>query len=177
MALVIPDNWEKKKAGEASVTELELNRDAYPWDDKLELPFEMVSEVPLPRKPVPSTNTPTNAPTTFESSSNTAPVVPEPQEQIQFPDILARASQHLPAYQQGSMSTPDVVSQNLSKIPTLQLIEILSNLKILANQPNKLAQLEQFLKSNIDLTVAVTQAMLEMGLINYHVCLLYTSLY
>lgn len=168
MNLIIPQNWEQKRSGDTQLTAIELDREHYPWDDKLELPFEMVSEVPLPRKPVITSNTPTTSNVSLAAPAPPNPPKP-PVEQIQFPEILSRASQHLPAHQPGSMSTPDPVSQNLAKIPTLQLIEMLSNLKILENQENKRPQLEQFLKSNSDLTIAVTQAFLEMGLINHHV--------
>ena len=188
MSVIIPEKWEAKMEREAELKPMEFTRDSFPWNDRLELPFEMVSEVPLPRRPAPvvqttastgdsssssttsTTTSQNNTASTNAASDNLASKANEtPANQIQFPDILARASKHLPAYQPGSMTAPDIVSQNLSKIPTLQMIEILSNLKILANQQNKMQQLEQFLKTNIDLTVAVTQAMLEMGLINYHV--------
>lgn len=70
----------------------------------------------------------------------------------------------------GSLEIKDNVSDNLSKIPPLQLIEIISNLKILANQDSsRWSQIENFLKTNKDLTLAVSQALLEMGLINYDV--------
>lgn len=181
MSMVIPKDWKEKLEKMDQLKPLEFTRDNFPWDYKLELPFEMVSEVPLPRKPLPvvqpitsdagsTLSSENNTASTNAASDNLASKANEaPAQQIEIPEILARASKHLPAYQPGSMTAPDVVSQNLSKIPTLQMIEILSNLKILANQHNKKPQLEQFLKTNIDLTVAVTQAMLEMGLINYHV--------
>ncbi|SCW00964.1 LAFE_0D02036g1_1 [Lachancea fermentati] len=151
---IIPPNYKDAKKDAAA---LEFNRDSYPWEFGLELPFELVSEVPLPRRPtnpVPSVNVESNA-------SGSAPT--------SFPVILSKASKHLPALQPGALTTPDPISMNLSKIPPLQLLEMISNLKILANQDAKRSQLENFLGTNMDISVAVTQAMLEMGFINYNV--------
>ncbi|KOG99644.1 cleavage polyadenylation factor subunit PTI1 [Saccharomyces eubayanus] len=136
---------------------LQLNRDSYPFEAGLELPFEMVTEVPIPRRPPP----PQALNNTNSASNNT---------NIQFPDILSKASKHLPTFQDGSITAPDKISQNLSKIPPLQLIEIISNLKILSNQENiQKSQLESFLNTNNDITISVTQALLEMGFIDYSV--------
>lgn len=148
---IIPANYKDNSI--ATKEELALNRDSFPWNCNLDLPFEMVSEVPLPRKPTQTSNT---------NASNNNSVV--------FPDILSKASQHLPQLQPDVLFASDNVSTNLSKIPPLQLIEIISNLKILANQDGaKRSQLENFLKTNMDISVSVTQALLEMGFINYNV--------
>ncbi|KAK5782479.1 hypothetical protein RI543_000032 [Arxiozyma heterogenica] len=124
---------------------LELKRDAYPWSYSLELPFQMITAIPLPRKPNPQHNKDSN---------------------IVFPDILSKASQHLPAFKEYLLKAKDddAISISLSKIPPLQLIEIISNLKILANQGNsKKDQLSQFLWNNNNLIIPIAQALLEMG--------------
>ncbi|SCU83006.1 LADA_0C09164g1_1 [Lachancea dasiensis] len=138
-------------------TPLELDRDTFPWDFGLELPFEMVSEVPLPRRP---TN-PAPAPSNGSSTENASVAA--------FPDILSKASKHLPGFVPNSMTAPDAISTNLSKIAPLQLLEMISNLKILANQDANRDQLCNFLATNPDINICVTQAMLEMGFINYSV--------
>ncbi|SCU78554.1 LAME_0A04874g1_1 [Lachancea meyersii CBS 8951] len=140
-----------------SGTPLNLNRDAFPWDFGLELPFEMVSEVPLPRRPTNPVPVPSNGTSTDVGGLTV------------FPDILSKASKHLPGYVAGSMTAPDAVSSNLSKIAPLQLLEMISNFKILAGQDANRDQLTKFLTSNPEITIAVTQAMLEMGFINYSV--------
>lgn len=148
---IIPSNYETHAEGKSELT---LNRDSFPWKSGLDLPFEMVSEVPLPRKPVVTSTTPGNG-------SNDAKVA--------FPDILSKASQHLPQLQPNALTVTDPVSENLSKTPPLQLIEIISNLKILANQDSsRRNQLESFLRTNMDISVSVTQALLEMGFIDYN---------
>lgn len=149
---VIPSNYENHAEGKS---EIALNRDSFPWKASLDLPFEMVSEVPLPRKPVTTSTTPAG------NIGNDAKVA--------FPDILSKASQHLPQFQPNTLTVTDPVSENLSKTPPLQLIEIISNLKILANQDaSRKSQLESFLKTNMDISVSVTQALLEMGFIDYN---------
>lgn len=161
---VIPQNY-KNRSSIVSKDELQLNRDSFPWNFGLDLPFEMISEVPLPRKP---SQTPVPPVANNNVNSNTNNKSP-PQNNIAFPDILRKASQHLPQLQPNVLSMPDPVSVNLSKIPPLQLIEIISNLKILANQDNmKRSQLESFLKTNLNISISVTQALLEMGFINYN---------
>lgn len=161
----IPSNYKDKlKSLENGETmnkpEIEMNRDSYPWDLNLELPFQMVTNVPIPRKPIPTTQ-----PTTTSASPNNTNT-----NDMAFPDILSKASQHLPAMANGSLSTGDStgISMNLSKIAPLQLIEMISNLKILANQATTThQQIEDFLNgSNKDITVAVCQALLEMGFID-----------
>ncbi|QLL32971.1 hypothetical protein HG536_0D04930 [Torulaspora globosa] len=147
---IIPPNYENHAEGKSELT---LNRDSFPWKSGLDLPFEMVSEVPLPRKPVTTSAT--------SGTSNDAKVA--------FPDILSKASQHLPQLQPGVLTVTDPVSENLSKTPPLQLIEIISNLKILASQDiSRRSQLESFLKTSLDISVSVTQALLEMGFIDYN---------
>ncbi|CEP63593.1 cleavage polyadenylation factor subunit PTI1 LALA0_S08e06150g [Lachancea lanzarotensis] len=141
----------------SSSTPLDLDRDAFPWDLGLELPFEMVSEVPLPRRPTNPVPVASNGSSVDSGNSTT------------FPDILSKASKHLPGYVPGSMTAGDVVSANLSKIAPLQLLEMISNLKILAGQDANREQVTKFLASNPDIAIAVTQAMLEMGFINYGV--------
>ena len=124
---------------------LELKRDAYPWSYSLELPFQMITAIPLPRKPNPQHNKDSN---------------------IVFPDILSKASQHLPAFKEHLLTIKDndAISISLSKIPPLQLIEMISNLKILANQgKSKRDQLSQFLWTNNNLIIPIAQALLEMG--------------
>ncbi|CAD6627238.1 BAH_G0021090.mRNA.1.CDS.1 [Saccharomyces cerevisiae] len=158
---IIPPNYKdhlRETANKNSQKQvLQLNRDSYPFEAGLELPFEMVTEVPIPRRPPP----PQTANNTNSVSNNT---------NIQFPDILSKASKHLPSFQDGSIIALDKISQNLSKIPPLQLIEIISNLKILSNQENiQKSQLESFLDTNSDITISVTQALLEMGFIDYSV--------
>lgn len=151
---IIPQNYEEHASGKSELT---LNRDSFPWNLNLDLPFEMVSEVPLPRKPV----------TTTASSSSSS--VANNGAKVAFPDILSKASQHLPQFQPNTLTAGDPVSKNLSKTPPLQLIEIVSNLKILANQDSsRRNQLESFLKTNMDISVSVTQALLEMGFIDYN---------
>ncbi|AAS54498.2 AGR009Cp [Eremothecium gossypii ATCC 10895] len=152
---IIPPNWSSRtEVSDRDV--LDLKRDQYPWDDNLELPFELVSEVPIPRKPVskPATGVNTNG-------SGTSP----------FPEILSKASQHLPPLHPGSLVATEPISANLTNIPPLQLLEMISNLKMLSNQdPAKIAKLEQFLRNNSVVTmVTVAQALLEMGFINYEV--------
>ncbi|CCE63534.1 hypothetical protein TPHA_0F00470 [Tetrapisispora phaffii CBS 4417] len=133
--------------------EIQLTRDNYPWDAGLELPFEMITEVPLSRRPL-----------------QPKPQMPVSNENVTIPDILSKASQQLPPLQEDILSKADAVSKNLSKIPPLQLIEIISNLKILASQDaTRRTQLENFLRTNLDISISVTQAMLEIGLINYDV--------
>ncbi|CAI4062637.1 hypothetical protein SKDZ_07G3990 [Saccharomyces kudriavzevii ZP591] len=158
---IIPSNFKDhlKEAANKNPQKqvLQLNRDSFPFEAGLELPFEMVTEVPIPRRPPPP-----QALNNVNSASNNA--------NIQFPDILSKASKHLPIFQDGSIIAPDKISQNLSKIPPLQLIEIISNLKILSNQENiQKSQLETFLNTNSDITISVTQALLEMGFIDYSV--------
>ncbi|KAG0669502.1 hypothetical protein C6P45_003734 [Maudiozyma exigua] len=158
----IPPNYKDRlKSIEEGQTknrpEIEMNRDSYPWDLNLELPFQMVTNVPIPRKPIPT------AQTTATTNTN----------DMAFPDILSKASQHLPAMTNGSLTTDDTtgISMNLSKIAPLQLIEMISNLKILANQATTThQQIEDFLNgNNKDITVAVSQALLEMGFIDTNV--------
>lgn len=152
---IIPPNYEDRTTGKS---EISLNRDSFPWNLNLDLPFEMVSEVPLPRKPVVTT--------TSSSASTNAGIGGT---KVAFPDILSKASQHLPQLQPNTLTTPDPVSKNLGKTPPLQLIEIISNLKILANQDiSRRSHLESFLKTNMDISVSVTQALLEMGFIDYN---------
>ncbi|SCU90155.1 LANO_0D07778g1_1 [Lachancea nothofagi CBS 11611] len=146
-----------QKNSKEKSTPLELDRNAFPWDCGLELPFEMVSEVPLPRRP---TN-PVPVTSNGSSSDSNSPTA--------FPDILSKASKHLPGFVANSMTAPDAISSNLSKIAPLQLLEMISNLKILANQDPNREQLTNFLASNPDISIAVSQAMLEMGFINYNV--------
>ncbi|CAB4255104.1 similar to Saccharomyces cerevisiae YGR156W PTI1 Essential protein that is a component of CPF (cleavage and polyadenylation factor) [Maudiozyma barnettii] len=162
----IPSDYKTKlKAIEQGQTidmpEIELNRDSYPWDLGLELPFQMVTNVPIPRRPPVGVSTTTNA------------TVVTPATNMTFPDILSKASKHLPALTPDALSTndPTGISNNLSKIAPLQLIEMISNLKILANQPTtKYSQIEDFLlNNNKDITIAVSQALLEMGFIDYNV--------
>ncbi|CCK72347.1 cleavage polyadenylation factor subunit PTI1 KNAG_0J02680 [Huiozyma naganishii CBS 8797] len=156
---IIPSNYKdrlQQQRDRVKLPELELKRDLFPWELGLELPFQMVTNVPIPRKP--------NA--NVDSSSNNN----NNNQNIVFPDILSKASSHLPQFQSGVLTTPDPVSQNLSKIPPLQLIEFISNLKILANQgKSKRVQLEQFLMGNNDLVLSISQALLEMGFITQDV--------
>ncbi|AMD22348.1 HGR009Cp [Eremothecium sinecaudum] len=149
---IIPLNWSSR--GDVSEKDvLDLKRDNYPWDDNLELPFELVSEVPIPRKPV-------TKPVVANNANGQSP----------FPEILSKASQHLPALQPDSLVATDSVSSNLLQIPPLQLLEMISNLKMLSNQhTSRKLQLEQFLRGNNVVTIAVAQALLEMGFINYEV--------
>ncbi|GAV55668.1 hypothetical protein ZYGR_0AY00600 [Zygosaccharomyces rouxii] len=161
---IIPQNY-KNQSSVAPKDELQLNRDSFPWNCGLDLPFEMISEVPLPRKPSQTPAPPATNNTNGHNGNNKSAA----NSNIAFPDILRKASQHLPQLQQNVLSTPDPVSVNLSKIPPLQLIEIISNLKILANQDSmKRSQLESFLKTNLNISISVTQALLEMGFINYN---------
>ena len=149
---IIPTNYADRTELEKK-EEMQLTRGTYPWDANLELPFEMVSEVPISRRPT--------QPVVNKSAAAGNKVV--------IPDILSKASQHLPPMQPDILSVSDPVSANLSKIPPLQLVEIISNLKILANQDStKRGQLESFLKTNMDISISVTQALLEMGFINYN---------
>ncbi|CDH13584.1 related to Protein PTI1 [Zygosaccharomyces bailii ISA1307] len=159
---IIPQNY--KLGAAVAKEELQLNRETFPWNCGLDLPFEMISEVPLPRKPSQTPAPPLN------NSNNNGNNVSKSNNNIAFPDILRKASQHLPQLQPNVLSGTDPVSMNLSKIPPLQLIEIISNLKILANQDStKRNQLESFLKTNLNISISVTQALLEMGFINYNV--------
>ncbi|SMN20980.1 similar to Saccharomyces cerevisiae YGR156W PTI1 Essential protein that is a component of CPF (cleavage and polyadenylation factor) [Maudiozyma saulgeensis] len=168
MERTIPTNYKARlKAIEDGTPidrpEIELNRDSYPWDLGLELPFQMVTNVPIPRRPpVGSSTTNSGTSTTNGSTSNMA-----------FPDILSKASKHLPVLTPNALTTQDLtgISNNLSKIAPLQLIEMISNLKILANQSTtKRSQIEDFLlNNNKDITIAVSQALLEMGFIDYNV--------
>ncbi|SCV00523.1 LAMI_0G05600g1_1 [Lachancea mirantina] len=157
MERTIPAGYRDSTKNQRSV--LDLQREKFPWESGLELPFELVSEVPLPRRP---TNP---VPVSGGDDSSTSPTTAA----VAFPDILSKASQHLPALRPNAMATPDSVSINLSKIAPLQLLEMISNLKILANQDAQRSQLENFLGSNVDVSIAVTQALLEMGFINYPV--------
>lgn len=164
---IIPQNY-KNHSSAISKNELQLNRDSFPWNSGLDLPFEMISEVPLPRKPS-QTPAPPVANNNGNVNGNNNNNKGSTSNNIAFPDILRKASQHLPQLQPNVLSSPDPVSANLSKIPPLQLIEIISNLKILANQDNmKRSQLESFLKTNLNISISVTQALLEMGFINYN---------
>lgn len=150
----IPTNFKERLESTKVAQELELNRDSFPWDLGLELPFQMVTEIPIPRRPLATS-----------SSSNSS------SETVEFPDILSKASQHLPALNADLFETPtDTISKNLSKIPPLQIIEIISNLKILANQNgNTKPQIEKFLMANRDISITVGQALLEMGVIDNNV--------
>lgn len=185
---IIPLNYREKliqmksDTGASSFKEIELNRDNFPWDIKLDLPFQMITAYPLPKKPIVNTNVSNNANNSnningngnhnnsnnsgINSSNNNNNLNGAPQ--IIFPDILSKASQHLPPFQENLLNTVDMdgISQNLSKIGPLQLIEILANLKILANQDiSKKPQVEKILQSNENLVIAVSQALLEMGFI------------
>ncbi|AET41175.1 cleavage polyadenylation factor subunit PTI1 Ecym_7345 [Eremothecium cymbalariae DBVPG len=151
---IIPLNW-SSRADVSDKDVLDLKRDNYPWDDNLELPFELVSEVPIPRKPVLKP-----AASSINAGNGQSP----------FPEILSKASQHLPALQPDSLVATDPISANLSNIPPLQLLEMISNLKMLSNQDSsKRVLLEQFLRDNSMVRIAVSQALLEMGFINYEV--------
>ena len=146
--------------------ELKIGRDSFPWTYGLELPFQMVTAVPLPRRPPTNQETMGNSGTgTGASTSTSTPAgMTAP---IPFPDILSKASQHLPQLKPNVLTTPDQVSINLSKIQPLQVIEIISNLKILANQSlSNRPQIEKFLNTNKDISVSISQALLEMGLID-----------
>lgn len=148
---IIPSNYkdilEEMERGVIKES-LDLKRDSYPWSYNLELPFQMVTAIPIPRRPM-ATSSP--------SVNKDAAIV--------FPDILSKASQHLPPFNESLLRTQDdKISMNLSKIPPLQLIEMLSNLKILANQGlSKKDQLSQFLQVNNNLIIAIAQSLLEMG--------------
>lgn len=149
---IIPSNYKERiEEMEKGVIKpsLELNRDSYPWSYNLELPFQMVTAIPIPRRPMATS-----------SSSNA-----NKDAGIVFPDILSKASQHLPPFNETLLRMEDdKISMNLSKIPPLQLIEMLSNLKILANQGlSKKDQLGQFLQVNDNLIIAISQSLLEMG--------------
>lgn len=146
--------------------ELKIGRDSFPWTYGLELPFQMVTAVPLPRRPPTNQDTMGNSGTMTgaSTSTSTSAGVTAP---IPFPDILSKASQHLPQLKPNVLTTPDQVSINLSKIQPLQVIEIISNLKILANQSSSnRPQIEKFLNTNRDISVSISQALLEMGLID-----------
>ncbi|CUS20698.1 LAQU0S01e12596g1_1 [Lachancea quebecensis] len=152
---IMPNNKEGKEPRKP----LDLNRDAFPWEFGLELPFELVSEVPLPRRPTNPVPVSNSGPSGSDAGGGI----------VVFPDILKEASKHLPGLQPNSMTSPDAISANLGKIAPLQLLEMISNLKILASQDANRDQLSKFLTSNPDISVAVTQALLEMGFVNYSV--------
>ncbi|KAH3901674.1 uncharacterized protein SCODWIG_00326 [Saccharomycodes ludwigii] len=149
---------------------LKLKRDNYPWDYNLQLPFEMISEVPLPKKNKP----------------------------IFIPELLIKASSSLPKLPPINKNTGDgattsrlyrvndVISSKISKIQPPQLIEIIANLTSLANSinaSNSIAhgannnnkssgnngalkeQISSFLQ-NGDVALIVTQGLLEMGLVD-----------
>lgn len=148
LEMIIPPNY-KEKLERQPGNVMDLNRDNYPWSYNLDLPFQMVTNVPLPRRP----------------TSNDLK-----EQQIVFPDILSKASQHLPAMKTNFLINDNKIDLNLKGIPPLQLIEMLSNLKILANQGiSKREQLGHFLKTNDNLVIAVSQSLLEMGFITEEV--------
>ncbi|CCH60231.1 hypothetical protein TBLA_0C04330 [Henningerozyma blattae CBS 6284] len=166
MEMIIPSKYKDTFLNGVKRPILDLQRDSYPWDSNLELPFEMVTQIPIPRKPIsqpaqPSSSTPSSQIPAGNNTSGSASI----------PDILGKASKHLPAFQPNIITSPDQISQNLSKIPPLQVIEIISNLKILASQQgsNTRSQLEEFLKTNRELIVTLSQALLEMGFIDYSI--------
>lgn len=148
--------------------ELKIGRDSFPWTYGLELPFQMVTAVPLPRRPPTNQETMGNSGTGTGTGASTSTSTPAGMTApIPFPDILSKASQHLPQLKPNVLTTPDQVSINLSKIQPLQVIEIVSNLKILANQSlSNRPQIEKFLNTNKDISVSISQALLEMGLID-----------
>ena len=181
--LTVPADWRERAGAPESRAEIELTRDAYPWDTPLELPFQMVTQVPIPRRPLPGqaqAQVPTPSAQVPSAPVASAPVPvasAPPTDTTAIPDILAKASQHLPALVPGALqpTSPlpaDAASRNLSKVPPLQLIEVLASLKALLSGPQGGAsrpQLEQFLGANREITVAVGQALLEMGLLDYAV--------
>lgn len=167
---VIPSDY-KERLNDKSVNdekiEIELNRDSFPWTFNLELPFQMVTAIPIPRRPINSSTSNNISGSTDMSTSNGGSIS---DTTVTFPDILSKATKHLPALKTNTLIPDDEISKNLSKIAPLQLIEMISNLKILANQPTtKKSQIEKFLNANKDITIVVSQALLEMGFIDYGV--------
>lgn len=162
---IIPSNYRNRDVSDKP--EIPLERDNFPWNAQLELPFEMISEVPLPKK---ATSNTTNNTQNGHSSNNSSGSNSSSNGIVVFPEILAKSSQKLPKLETEALTSSDTISANLAKIPPPQLIEVITNLKMLANQDNtKRAQLETFLKSSNDIIISMTQAMLEMGFIDYEI--------
>ncbi|KAL3231708.1 Protein PTI1 [Nakaseomyces bracarensis] len=167
---IIPSNSNYKERDVSDKPEIPLDREHYPWSAQLELPFEMISEVPLPKKASVSSNTNNNNNSSNGGSSSNSNSSNSMNGVVVFPEILAKSSQKLPKLEPEALNSTDAISTNLAKIAPPQLIEVITNLKMLANQGNtQRTQLETFLKSSNDIIISMTQAMLEMGFIDYDI--------
>lgn len=164
---IIPHNYKNRDVSDKP--EITLERDHFPWSSQLELPFEMISEVPLPKKST-MTNSGQNGNNNNIGNSGNNGNGTSSNNVVIFPEILTKSSQRLPKLEPDALTAADKISQNLEKIPPPQLIEVITNLKMLANQGNtQRAQLETFLKSSNDIIISMAQAMLEMGFIDYDI--------
>ncbi|CAH2354467.1 hypothetical protein CLIB1423_16S03378 [[Candida] railenensis] len=83
----------------------------------------------------------------------------------QMPTTLTAASQTLPQPNTLPFSTPDKINETLSKIPPVQLIELIANLKNILGSPNAARAVDVFQLSP-DLASSAAQALLIMGLID-----------
>lgn len=82
-----------------------------------------------------------------------------------LPPLLIAATKNLPQPQTLPFSTPDKISETLSKIPPAQMIELIANLKNILNGPGSARAINVFQLSP-HLATAASQALLLMGLID-----------
>lgn len=85
-----------------------------------------------------------------------------------MPSNLTGATQSLPQAQKLPFTTPDKISDTLSKIPPTQLIELIANLKNILNAPGASRAADVFQLSP-NLAPSAAQALLLMGLIDSEV--------
>ncbi|KAH3667929.1 hypothetical protein WICMUC_005142 [Wickerhamomyces mucosus] len=93
---------------------------------------------------------------------------PQIKQEIEIPEILSNASKFLPPFNSSTFTSNEKISQNLSTIPPLQMIELLSTLKQLTNT-NNISDAQRILNVNQQVPIAVVQTLLLMGLIDKNV--------
>ncbi|KAL7665338.1 RRM domain-containing protein [[Candida] zeylanoides] len=92
----------------------------------------------------------------------------QPPQALPMPPALTAASQQLPQPAALPFTTPDKISETLSKIPPPQLVEVIANLKNFLVGPNA-ARAADFFQISPDLASSASQALLLMGLIDAEV--------
>ncbi|KAL6937425.1 hypothetical protein ACO0RG_003931 [Hanseniaspora osmophila] len=169
---------------------LKLTRTHFPRENgQFILPQEMLQAVPLQDfSSIGGINGNNNSGSSisksgaFSSTSDHAPSVGSlpaqlvPPAVITLPDVLTKASTLLPPYKPDNFAihaqgTEKRIDETMAKVPAPQLIEIVANLKNLAQSQqginiNLQQQLEQFLSGNDDVCKAISQLLYEYDLLD-----------
>ncbi|CDR36783.1 CYFA0S01e04456g1_1 [Cyberlindnera fabianii] len=144
---------------------LVLTRDHLPF--YVNLPPEMSAAVPLPQQ-------------RSDEQQGAMSGTPQPQiaqpisagtgtvkTEMPIPDVLARATHYLPAYNANAFTAEDKISQNLQGLDPPRLIELIATFKsIIAANP---LAAQQALNLSPSIPIAATQALVLMGLIDPNV--------